>query len=212
MTNEITIPSKKITVGLIFSWMFGLLFALAGVVSVFSEPILGITMLVMSAVLLPPINKLVDRKWKFHLSGGIKTLVIIIGFFTIGLTTDTSNTVEQQNNQPQIKQEQKQPASNTEQQKVKIGDVIMPDREIETIMNEEVEPPEEPEVAPTSDEKQSETVEEKQTETLSQKNAIRKAKSYLDISGFSRSGLMEQLEFEGFTTQQATYGVNAIGL
>ena len=29
----------------------------------------------------------------------------------------------------------------------KIGDVIMPDREIETIMNEEVEPPEEPEVA-----------------------------------------------------------------
>ena len=30
----------------------------------------------------------------------------------------------------------------------KIGDVIMPDREIETILNEEVEPPEEPEVAP----------------------------------------------------------------
>jgi len=203
MTNEITIPSKKITVGLIFSWMFGLLFALAGVVSVFSEPILGITMLVMSAVLLPPINKLVDRKWKFHLSGGIKTLVIIIGFFTIGLTTDTSNTVEQQNNQPQIKQEQKQPASNTEQQKVK----TKPREEQPKTANNE-----EPEVAPTSDEKQSETVEEKQTETLSQKNAIRKAKSYLDISGFSRSGLMEQLEFEGFTTQQATYGVNAIGL
>jgi len=30
----------------------------------------------------------------------------------------------------------------------KIGDVIMPDREIETILNDEVEPPEEPEVAP----------------------------------------------------------------
>ena len=30
----------------------------------------------------------------------------------------------------------------------KIGDVIMPDREIETITNEEVEPPEEPEIAP----------------------------------------------------------------
>ena len=30
----------------------------------------------------------------------------------------------------------------------KIGDVIMPDREIETITSEEVEPPEEPEVAP----------------------------------------------------------------
>ena len=30
----------------------------------------------------------------------------------------------------------------------KIGDVIMPDREIETITNEDVEPPEEPEIAP----------------------------------------------------------------
>ena len=30
----------------------------------------------------------------------------------------------------------------------KIGDVIMPDREIETINSEEVEPPEEPEIAP----------------------------------------------------------------
>ena len=30
----------------------------------------------------------------------------------------------------------------------KIGDVIMPDREIETITSEEVEPPEEPEIAP----------------------------------------------------------------
>tara|TARA_A100001388_G_scaffold77985_1_gene55820 strand:+ start:6955 stop:7617 length:663 start_codon:yes stop_codon:yes gene_type:complete len=30
----------------------------------------------------------------------------------------------------------------------KIGDVIMPDREIETLINEEVEPPEDPELAP----------------------------------------------------------------
>ena len=30
----------------------------------------------------------------------------------------------------------------------KIGDVIMPDREIETLFDDDVEPPEEPEVAP----------------------------------------------------------------
>ena len=35
-----------------------------------------------------------------------------------------------------------------------------------------------------------------------------KAKSYLDYSSFSRSGLMEQLLFEGFTRAQAAYGVS----
>jgi hypothetical protein len=34
----------------------------------------------------------------------------------------------------------------------------------------------------------------------------------LDMSGFSRDSLIKQLEFEWFTNEQATYGVNAIGL
>ena len=29
---------------------------------------------------------------------------------------------------------------------------------------------------------------------------------------FSRQSLIDQLEFEGFTTQEATYGVNTAGL
>jgi colicin import membrane protein len=32
------------------------------------------------------------------------------------------------------------------------------------------------------------------------------------MSGFSRSGLIEQLVFEGYTQQQAEYGVNQAGL
>lgn len=34
----------------------------------------------------------------------------------------------------------------------------------------------------------------------------------LDSMAFSRSGLIEQLEFEGFTTEQAEYGVTQAGL
>lgn len=45
--------------------------------------------------------------------------------------------------------------------------------------------------------------------TVSQINATRKAKSYLDMAGFSRSGLVNQLEFEGFSTSDATYGADA---
>lgn len=38
------------------------------------------------------------------------------------------------------------------------------------------------------------------------------AQNYLDFSGFSRSGLIEQLVFEGYTQEQATYGVDQAGL
>jgi len=109
--------SKKISVGLVLSWIFGVLFGLTGIISVFSEPIQGIVMLVMAAVLLPPVNKLVDEKWKFHLSSGIKAVVIIIGLIIFGATVDTSSTTKQQNNQPQTQQEQKQAISKDEQPK-----------------------------------------------------------------------------------------------
>ena len=44
------------------------------------------------------------------------------------------------------------------------------------------------------------------------KQAAKAAQNYLDMSSFSRSGLIEQLEYEGYTTKQATYGVNTTGL
>ena len=36
--------------------------------------------------------------------------------------------------------------------------------------------------------------------------AAKKAASYMDYSAFSRTGLIDQLEFEGFTPSQAEYG------
>ena len=42
--------------------------------------------------------------------------------------------------------------------------------------------------------------------------AVKKAKEYLDYSSFSRSGLISQLKYEGFTTEQAEYGVTQNGL
>lgn len=48
--------------------------------------------------------------------------------------------------------------------------------------------------------------------SVAQENAARSARSYLDFSGFSRSGLIDQLIFEGYTEEQATYGVDQAGL
>lgn len=41
--------------------------------------------------------------------------------------------------------------------------------------------------------------------------AAKKAKSYLEFTSFSRSGLIDQLLYDGFTQEQAEYGVTQNG-
>ena len=49
------------------------------------------------------------------------------------------------------------------------------------------------------------------SETIGQENARKIAQNYLDSMSFSRSGLIDQLLFEGFSQAEAEYGVNAVG-
>jgi hypothetical protein len=44
----------------------------------------------------------------------------------------------------------------------------------------------------------------------SQRNAVRSAQQYLEFSAFSRSGLIDQLEYEDFSTEDATYAVDSL--
>ncbi len=46
--------------------------------------------------------------------------------------------------------------------------------------------------------------------TMGQLNAIGQAKSYLNYTAFSRQGLIEQLEYEGYSTEDATFAVDHI--
>lgn len=54
-------------------------------------------------------------------------------------------------------------------------------------------------------------VAEKPKLTLGQQNAIGKAKDYLSLMGFSRTGLIDQLSFEGFSAEDATFGADNAG-
>ncbi len=47
--------------------------------------------------------------------------------------------------------------------------------------------------------------------TVSQKNAVNKAKSYLAYTGFSRDGLVAQLEYDQFSKADAQYGADNAG-
>ena len=49
------------------------------------------------------------------------------------------------------------------------------------------------------------------TETMGQKNALSAAKNYLSFAAFSHSGLIKQLEFENYSTEDATYAANNCG-
>lgn len=46
--------------------------------------------------------------------------------------------------------------------------------------------------------------------TTEQKNAVKKARSYLSLAGYSRAGLIKQLEYEKFTTESAEYAIEYI--
>ena len=47
--------------------------------------------------------------------------------------------------------------------------------------------------------------------TVGEKNALRKAHDYLNYTAFSYTGLIGQLEYEGFTTEQATHAADNCG-
>ena len=44
------------------------------------------------------------------------------------------------------------------------------------------------------------------------KNAVRKSQRIFKNHGFSKSGLIEQLEFEGFSNEDATYAANELNV
>lgn len=51
----------------------------------------------------------------------------------------------------------------------------------------------------------------KPTTEEGKQNALKQAKSYLSLMTFSRQGLIEQLKYDEFTTEEATYGVDNCG-
>lgn len=70
-----------------------------------------------------------------------------------------------------------------------------------------------PDDAQTPDVQPQETTPEepKETLTMGQKNALSAAKDYLSSMAFSYSGLIEQLEYEGYSTEDATYAADKCG-
>jgi len=185
----------KVTVGLVLGWGLGVLAAISGVALLFSEPLTGILMLLLAAVLLPPANKFVADKFNFSISGGMKVIVVIGLLIVIGISaptdSQTENFVDTDNNSAQTQENETNSDNGTENEN---------NDSTSATQNQPTQTQSEPEPEP-----------ETPSETVSQKNAVRKAKSYIDFSAFSRDGLVEQLKFDQFSHADAVYGADNSG-
>ncbi len=57
----------------------------------------------------------------------------------------------------------------------------------------------------------NQTATKNESVSVSKMQAIKKAKSYIGVTAFSYKGLIEQLEYEGFSNEDATYGADNCG-
>jgi uncharacterized protein YcfL len=94
MEENNTKEETKITLGLIIGWVLGTLAALAGVGTLFTEPVPGILFILLALVLLPPVNKLLKKKFNFSLSGGVKFVLVIVLFGAIGASFNTESVTQ----------------------------------------------------------------------------------------------------------------------
>lgn len=111
--------TKKVGAGLVFSWIFGILFLLSAIGSIFSGEIFsGMVLFVMAGAILPTVNKLLKEKQNIELSRGLKITIIIIGLIIIGITSGSSNIDSTNNYENNIQSENTKAPSSAELSKV----------------------------------------------------------------------------------------------
>lgn len=84
--------TKNITFGLVFGWLFGLLTGLSGITLLFSEPLSGILLILISLVSLPPASRMLKEKMHLSLSKGLKVVLVLILLVLVGTTMSGSDT------------------------------------------------------------------------------------------------------------------------
>lgn len=72
------VKTKNITFGLVFAWILGVIVGIVGIITLFTQPIVGIILVISALIALPPVSKFTKEKMHFSLSGGLKVSAVII--------------------------------------------------------------------------------------------------------------------------------------
>lgn len=76
---------RRLTVSLLFTWLFCIFLGYLGVTSLFTVSIIsGLSLIAACALICPPLTKLIREKYHFELSKGIKFLILIGLLFVYG--------------------------------------------------------------------------------------------------------------------------------
>lgn len=141
---------------------------------------------------------------------GLIGLFILIGIFAGGETESA---------EPEVKtmDEKVQEEIEKAEQRAKEGQSLLTEEQIENIEKQAEETVNKAfEESFLNDEPAEEAVEEVVEEepemSVSQQNAVRSAESYISMMAFSKTGLIEQLEFEGYSKEDATFAVEGLNV
>ena len=79
MSSQTTTSApRKITLGLIIGWVLGIFLLLPAISMLAKQPATGLALLAASIVLLPPVFAFIQKKGNFHLSGGVKFILVVV--------------------------------------------------------------------------------------------------------------------------------------
>lgn len=220
---------KKITTGMIFSWIFGVLFILTGVVTLVTSFVAGLLFLIAGLYVLPPLNKKIFKTLGFILPGWTSVIIFLV-LITVGgsltpevetkkndedkkteVTSNTTNITPEvkQNSTPEVKKEVPSPKDNIPAEYKSAlnkatsyaNTMNMSKKGIYTQLISEYGEKFSPESAQYAIDN---------VKADWNKNALEKAKSYQDTMSMSPSAIRSQLVSdygEKFTPEEADYAI-----
>lgn len=86
--------TKHITLGLVLSWILGVIFLMSGAGLFTKSVFAGLLVLIGGLIMLPPINDLIHKKAGFRLSGALRFIAAII-LVIIGASMSANETVNE---------------------------------------------------------------------------------------------------------------------
>lgn len=97
-TKETASGTRKITLGLIIGWALGIFLVVPAISLLFTQPATGLALLVASLILLPPAINFMQQKGNFHLSKGVKIVLVVVLLGVATATMDKSQLPKTQTN------------------------------------------------------------------------------------------------------------------
>lgn len=174
--------TKTIGIKLVFAWIFSVLFIVGGIGILFSSFLSGIFTFMAGLILLPPFNNFLDKKYKLKITTWLKILIVLVLLVFSGMAM--SNESSDNSNQGNL--------ASTDNSNTQDTQTTTPTQTTPQTTTPAVEEPTD-------------------TATMGERNALSSALSYLRYSAFSYSGLIDQLEYEGYSYQEAKYAVDNCG-